>query len=72
MPKTKWGRYHKNSVSLSRAQMEMIDRIAIEEGHGNFSRVIQEAVERELRARFGHDYAKRLLESEQQHDTAAD
>ena len=50
--------YVKQSVSLRRDQVEAITRIATEDKHGKFSRVVQEAVDRELERRMSLDEIK--------------
>ena len=43
--------YERQSVSLRRDQVEEIKRIAVVDKHGKFSRVVQDAVDREIERR---------------------
>lgn len=49
--------YRRTSVSLQKRLIAGATRIAADDAHGNFSRVIQDLLEAELRCRYGRDWA---------------
>lgn len=61
MPATIIGkRYVKQSLSLREDQLAAVKRAAGEDGHGNFSRFVQEIIEQELRSRYGRNWSDEL------------
>ena len=48
--------YIKRSISVPRPQLKGLEFAAAEDGHYNVSRLIQELVEKELKARYGRNW----------------
>lgn len=49
-------RYRKTSVSMREDHVAGIRHAVNEDGHGNFSRYVQDLVEADLRRRYGRDW----------------
>jgi metal-responsive CopG/Arc/MetJ family transcriptional regulator len=52
--------YERASVSLRSEHLDGVKRIAADDGHGNFSRVIQDVLEDELKRRYGRDWQQAI------------
>lgn len=53
------------AVSFPPEHVAAIEEIAAEESHGNFSRIVQDLIEREMRARHGRDWRSRVVDAGQ-------